>query len=99
MDTPLSRIGPLAESLKFIVTLVVQVRVSPSAVVEHRDVFDNVSPCIFASLVAAPVDSLGHQGAEEALDDRIVPAVSLRFSDSHPGEPRLSIDFDLCSFD
>jgi len=49
----------------------------PPAVVEHRDVIDDVRPRLLASLVTAPVDRSGFQGAEEALHDRVVPAVCL----------------------
>ncbi len=47
----------------------------PPAVVEHRDVFNDVCPGFLAGLIAAPVDPLGLQGAEEALDHRVIPAV------------------------
>ena len=66
----------MAVSLELVWTLVAQVRMQPLAVVEHRDVRDDVCSGLLAGLLASPVDPLGLQGAEEALDHRVVPTVS-----------------------
>jgi hypothetical protein len=58
-DAPLSGIGPLAASLELVWTLVAQVRVQSPAVVEHRDVRDDVCLGFFAGLIATPGTPMG----------------------------------------
>lgn len=46
-------------------------------VIEHHDVIENVLLCLSAGLVVPPLHAFFLQAREEALRDRIVPAVSL----------------------
>jgi hypothetical protein len=58
-DTWLSRIDQLGVPLKFIRTLVTQVRVPAVAVVQDREVLADIRPGFLSGLVASPVDPLG----------------------------------------
>ena len=56
---------------------VAEVRVAPLPIVEHLDVLEDLPGRLLTSSEAAPVYQLTLEGREEALHDRIVPAVAL----------------------
>jgi hypothetical protein len=72
----LSSIGQMAVLLKRVRTLVAQGRMWPAAVVEHRNVFDDVAARFFAGLIALPMDPLGFERAKEALDNGVIPTIA-----------------------
>lgn len=79
-DTPLCcaqlcRNGQSAVGLKRVWTSIAQVRMQPHTVIEYRHVVEDVGTGFLGCLIAAPMDPLELQGAEEALDDRVVLAV------------------------
>jgi hypothetical protein len=53
-------------------------RMDPNAIIEHLDVFENATARFLATAVGLVVDQLGLEGAEEALHQGIVIAISGR---------------------